>query len=65
MKPPSLPQKALDMHRRTGASIDECLFACACQDAIEHPDLPVPAQSKLIEPHKPTGPTTGPGRCSL
>jgi hypothetical protein len=59
MKPPSLPQRALEMHRRTGASIDECLFACATQHAIEHPDLPVPAQSRLVEPRKPAGRMTG------
>ncbi len=38
----SLPQRALEMHRRTGQSLDDCLFAAASQDAIEHPTLDRP-----------------------
>ena len=31
----SLPQRALEMSRRTGKSIDDCLFVLACDDAEE------------------------------
>ncbi len=53
-----LPQRALEMHRRTGQPLDDCLFACACQDAIERPDLP-PVEGRHWEPRPATTRMTG------
>jgi len=65
MKPPSLPQRALNMAREHGISVDEALFVLACQDAIENPSSDEPApNARVWTPRKPAGPMTGPGRCS-
>lgn len=55
MKPLSLPQRALEMHRRTGIPINDALFYCACQHAIEHGELPALDNPKRWEPAAPKG----------
>jgi hypothetical protein len=63
MRRESLPEKALAMHRRTGASIDECLFACACQDAIENPSSDEPSpNARVWQPKEPEGRMVGADR---
>jgi hypothetical protein len=65
MRRESIPQRALEMHRRTGVSLDDCLIAAASQDAIEHPEDDVPPlQSRVWTPRAPKGRLVGKDRCS-
>jgi len=63
----SLPQRAVEMHRRTGKSIDDCLFELACNDAKERRRKGIvepEEQEKLWTPPAPRGRLVGKERGS-
>jgi hypothetical protein len=63
MKPASLPQRALDMSREHGISIDDALFALACQEAITNPTSDEPSSNARVwQPKEPEGRMVGADR---